>query len=151
MGAATAAEVLDLPTDSVPLRTVSARHCIVMFEEGFLDFHASPQVWIDGVYFRKHHGKTVASFQHPVLEVGKGTSLWMTDVVIQGSGRGTFECQSCAIRIYGSLYTAGVTPADSSNCVSNCRSLSARTGPCYAPGVYSGSTAFQPLLVSKSA
>ena len=128
-GAANASEVLDLPTDSVPLRAVSTRHCSVIFEEGSLKFYASPQVWIDGVYFRKDHSKPVGRFEQPVLEVGGGSSLWMTDVVIQGSGRGNFECEACALRIYGSVFAAGVGPTASSNCVSNFRSSVQGMGP----------------------
>ena len=107
-GAANVAEVLDLPTDSAPLRTMSPRHCVIMFAQDSIDLQDPPNVWIDGVYFCKQYSRSLTGLESPVLQVGQYTNLWMTDVIIQGSGRGIAECEVCGLHIYGSVYAEGV-------------------------------------------
>lgn len=61
-------EILDLSTGSVPLRTVSPRPCLVVFEVANSMSFAGNAVWIDGVYFRQQPVSGSKSLAPAVLE-----------------------------------------------------------------------------------
>ena len=76
---------------TVPLRDLAPGQCLVLANES--PFTVTGKLWLEGLYFRRHSPSSL----NFAIGSGFGAELWLTNVVIQGSGSVEDTCHTCGI------------------------------------------------------
>lgn len=97
---------LGLLASSAPLRSLKPHQCVILsdnspFQVSFAD------LWIENVYVRM---VTPSSGALDPLLTAERSSVWMTNVTLQGDGDKSTDCTLCGFSAFGSskLYAEGV-------------------------------------------
>lgn len=75
----------------LPLRTLKSGQCVMLSMHALFSVSGIP-MWLDSVYLRML--PSPGSYLPPILSTSD-TSLWMTNVSLQGDGDGVKDCPVC--------------------------------------------------------
>lgn len=79
----------NLPRDTVSLREVQQRQCILLTGSS-LFWIAGGNLWLDALYIR-----TVGDIHDPAVLAIDQSQIWMTSLTLQGGGSGPRDCDVC--------------------------------------------------------
>ena len=85
---------------TVPLRGLAPRQCLVLSNQS--PFTVTGKLWLEGLYFRRQS----PSSSDFAIASSPGAELWLTNVVIQGTGAVEDMCRTCGIAASGGPLSA---------------------------------------------